>query len=223
MVIPSAAPLLLEKDNHLYSLNMVRGISVYNEELIEIGGEEYRSFTPKRSKLAAVIKKGITPDILENAKMLYLGAANGTTVSHISDLMPDGKIFAVEISSRTFRDLLELAKSRPNIFPILADAMKPETYRYIVDHVDIIYQDIAQKGQAAIFLANAKSYLKKNGIAYLMVKANCIDSTKKADLIYREIRTQMTSAGFLIRNALELDPYQKDHMAFIMKENGLQR
>ena len=155
--------------------------------------------------------------------MLYLGAANGTTVSHVSDLIPDGKIYAVEISPRTFRDLLVLAKQRPNIFPILADAMKPETYRYIVGKVDIIYQDIAQRSQASIFMANANSFLKKNGNAYLMIKANCIDSVKESSLIYKDIRDEMTSAGFLVKNAVELDPYQKDHMAFIMKENGLQR
>jgi len=219
----TAAPLLVEKKNHLYTLNLIKGTSVYGEELIDIEGSEYRSFTPKRSKLAAVIKKGITPDLFRYPKMLYLGAANGTTVSHASDLMPEGKIYAVEISSRTFRDLLGLAKLRPNIFPILADAMKPETYRYIVDRVDIIYQDISQRDQGSIFIANAKSYLRKNGTAYLMVKANCIDSTKEAGLIYRDIRAEMTGAGFLVKHAVELDPFQKDHMAFIMKENGLQR
>jgi fibrillarin-like pre-rRNA processing protein len=56
-----------------------------------------------------------------------------------------------------------------------------------------------------------------------MIKANCIDSVKESSLIYKDIRDEMTSAGFLVKNAVELDPYQKDHMAFIMKENGLQR
>ena len=219
--MPAEAPLLVEKNNHLYTQNLVKGTSVYGEELKEIGGKEYRSFTPKRSKLAAVIKKGITTDLFRYEKMLYLGAANGTTVSHASDLMPDGKIYAVEISPRTFRDLLKLAKHRPNIFPILADAMKPDTYRYIVDRVDIIYQDIAQRDQGSIFIANAKSYLKKKGSAYLMVKANCIDSTKAPGVIYDNIRAEMTSAGFLLKHTVELDPYQKDHMAFIMKKGDL--
>ena len=45
------------------------------------------------------------------AKVLYLGAASGTTVSHVSDIVgPKGNVYAVEFSKRSGRDLIEMAK-----------------------------------------------------------------------------------------------------------------
>ena len=211
-------PFLRIVDNQLYTLNLTRGTSVYDEELIDIDGAEYRSFTPRRSKLAATIKKGIDPTaIRDGLKILYLGAANGTTVSHISDMMPCGRIFAVEISPRSFRDLLALSGMRKNVFPILADASVPAGYRYIVGDVDLMYQDISQRNQVEIFLKNAAMFLRPRGIAYLMVKANCIDSARPPRETYAAVRKELIGAGFIVKNALELAPYQKDHMAFILK------
>ena len=57
--------------------------------------------------------------------MLYLGAASGTTVSHVSDIIgPEGVVYAVEFSHRSGRDLVNMAKKRTNIVPIIADARK---------------------------------------------------------------------------------------------------
>ena len=48
--------------------------------------------------------------------MLYLGAASGTTVSHVSDVVgEDGLVFAVEFSHRSGRDLINMAKKRTNV------------------------------------------------------------------------------------------------------------
>lgn len=208
-------------DNQLYTLNLTKGTSVYDEELIDMDGVEYRSFTPRRSKLAATIKKGIGPSaIRDGLNMLYLGAANGTTVSHISDLMPDGKIFAVEISPRSFRDLLALSGKRKNVFPILADASDPAGYRYMASRVDVIYQDISQRNQVEIFLKNAAMFLKPRGFAYLMLKANCIDSARPPRKTYATVRKELIGAGFTVKNAVELAPYQRDHMAFIIQKTA---
>ncbi|KAK7817675.1 hypothetical protein U0070_018639 [Myodes glareolus] len=55
--------------------------------------------------------------------MLYLGAASGTTVSHISDIVgPDGLVYAVEFSHWSGRDLINLAKKRTNIISVIEDA-----------------------------------------------------------------------------------------------------
>ncbi|VVC36545.1 SAM-dependent methyltransferase RsmB/NOP2-type,Fibrillarin,S-adenosyl-L-methionine-dependent [Cinara cedri] len=44
-------------------------------------------------------------------KLLYLGAANGITVSHVSDVLgPEGLIYAVEFSHRFGHDLINVAK-----------------------------------------------------------------------------------------------------------------
>ena len=49
---------------------------------------EYRAWNPFRSKLAAAILGGIDQiHIKPGAKVLYLGAASGTTVSHVSDIV----------------------------------------------------------------------------------------------------------------------------------------
>lgn len=49
---------------------------------------EYRIWNPFRSKLAAAIMAGIEDVwIRPKSKVLYLGAASGTTVSHVSDIV----------------------------------------------------------------------------------------------------------------------------------------
>lgn len=54
------------------------------------------------------------------AKVLYLGAASGTTVSHVSDIVgPSGVCYAVEFSHRPGRDLINMAKLRTNVIPIV--------------------------------------------------------------------------------------------------------
>ena len=60
------------------------------------------------------------------SKVLYLGAASGTTVSHVSDVVgPEGMVYAVEFSHRSGRDLLNVAKKRTNVVPIIEDARHP--------------------------------------------------------------------------------------------------
>ena len=78
------------------------------------------------------------------SKILYLGAASGTTVSHVSDIIgPEGMIYAVEFSPRSGRDLVNLAKTRTNIVPIISDARHPMKYRMLVPIVDTIFADVA--------------------------------------------------------------------------------
>ena len=43
------------------------------------------------------------------SKVLYLGAASGTTVSHVADLVgEEGLVYAVEFSHRSGRDLINV-------------------------------------------------------------------------------------------------------------------
>lgn len=49
---------------------------------------EYRAWNPFRSKLAAAILGGVDKIHMgPGKKVLYLGAASGTTVSHVSDIV----------------------------------------------------------------------------------------------------------------------------------------
>jgi rRNA 2'-O-methyltransferase fibrillarin len=64
-----------------------------------VNGEkiEYRVWNPYRSKIAASVAGGISATgIVPGSKVLYLGAASGTTVSHVSDIIgPTGVVYAV--------------------------------------------------------------------------------------------------------------------------------
>ncbi len=131
-----------EGKSSLATKNLSPGDKVYDEKLVEFEGEEYRIWDPYRSKLASAIIRGVDDiPIEEGSKVLYLGAANGTTASHVSDIVgPDGMVYCVEISSRPFRDLLVACEQRQNMAPILADAQKVDTYRPMIEQVDVIYQ-----------------------------------------------------------------------------------
>lgn len=57
---------------------------------------EYRAWNPFRSKLAAAILGGIDQiHIKPGAKVMYLGAASGTTVSHVSDIVGPVRVFSL--------------------------------------------------------------------------------------------------------------------------------
>ena len=143
------------------------------------------------------------------SQVLYLGAASGTTVSHVSDIVGvHGCVYAVEFSHRPGRDLISLAKNRPNIVPvstvapnvhtrvrpsfvhtwatqIIQDASQPLKYRMLVDMVDVIFADVAQADQANIVGLNAHYFLKNGGFSYVSIKASCIDSTDVPDKVSR--------------------------------------
>ncbi len=204
-------PVLLTK-------NLVPGRNVYGETLIKEGGDEYREWDFMRSKLAAALIKEISQiGIKENDIVLYLGAASGTTVSHVSDIVgKDGFIYAVDFAPRVVRDLIFVAQDRKNVAPILGDANKPETYSSLVSEVDVIYQDIAQRNQAEIFMKNMK-YLKKEGFALLCVKARSIDNARRPKLIFQEIRSFLEKQITIV-DYRELDPFEKDHCIFVCKK-----
>lgn len=78
---------------------------------------EYRVWNPFRSKLAAGVLGGLDHIHIEpGKKVLYLGAASGTSVSHVADVVgPTGTVYAVEFSHRSGRDLINMAKKRTNV------------------------------------------------------------------------------------------------------------
>ncbi len=96
-----------------------------------------------------------------DSRVLYLGAATGTTVSHVADIVSEGLVYAVEFSPRSMRDLVRLCERRNNIIPILADAAKPEEYAPLLEPVDLVYQDVAQRDQARIAMDNCSEVLAR--------------------------------------------------------------
>lgn len=139
------------KEDLLVTRNINPGESVYGEKRISVEGPEatkteYRVWNPFRSKLAAGILGGLEEIYIKpGAKVLYLGAASGTSVSHVADLVGDtGVVYAVEFSHRSGRDLINMAKKRVNVIPIIEDARHPQKYRMLVGMVDVIFADVAQ-------------------------------------------------------------------------------
>ncbi|MDH7507405.1 MAG: fibrillarin-like rRNA/tRNA 2'-O-methyltransferase [Candidatus Thermoplasmatota archaeon] len=193
-----------------------KGLQVYNEKLIKYEDKELRSWNPYRSKLAAAILNGFKPEIKPDSKVLYLGAATGTTVSHFSDIVKDGLIYAVENSPIAVKHLIKLSEKRKNIIPILADANHPDKYSLIVSFVDLVYQDISQRNQAEIFIENVNRFLKENGLAIIMVKARSIDVSLKPEKVYDTVCSKLKEKGFKIINKIDLKPYEKDHAAIVV-------
>lgn len=56
-------------------------------------------------------------------------------------------VYAVEFSHRSGRDLVNMAKKRTNVIPIIEDARHPSKYRMLVGMVDVIFSDVAQPDQ----------------------------------------------------------------------------
>lgn len=209
------------RSDTLLTLNMVPGKSVYNEKLVTVDGPngpvEYREWNPYRSKIGATILVGIENlGIKPGCSVLYLGAASGTTVSHVSDIVgPTGCVYAVEFSHRVGRELVNLAKSRPNIVPIIEDARHPQKYRMLVPMCDYMFADVAQPDQARIFTLNGDFFLKNNGGFMLCVKASCVDSTLPPEKIYEQSQQELTNAGFKCEEKADIDEYHRGHACLI--------
>lgn len=205
------------KDDALVTKNMVPGKAVYGEKRITVdAGDdkvEYRVWNPFRSKIAAGVLGGLENIwIKPGFKVLYLGAASGTTVSHVSDIVgPGGLVYAVEFSHRSGRDLINVAKTRTNIIPIIEDARHPLKYRMLVGMVDTVFADVAQPDQARIVAINAHNFLKNGGHFVISIKANCIDSTIKPEAVFaREIK-KLQKEQFKPAEQITLEPFERDH------------
>ncbi|XP_054636737.1 rRNA 2'-O-methyltransferase fibrillarin [Dunckerocampus dactyliophorus] len=209
------------KEDALVTKNMVVGESVYGEKRISVDeGEtkiEYRAWNPFRSKLAAAILGGVDQiHIKPGAKVMYLGAASGTTVSHVSDIVgPEGLVYAVEFSHRSGRDLLNVAKKRTNIIPIIEDARHPHKYRMLVGMVDVIFADVAQPDQTRIVALNAHNFLKNGGHFVISIKANCIDSTAAPEAVFASEVKKMSAENMKPQEQLTLEPYERDHAVVV--------
>lgn len=203
----------------LYTKSFAPGKQVYKEKLVKEKGTEYREWDTHRSKLAAAIVKGISQmGIKPDSTVLYLGCASGTTSSHVSDIVgKEGFVWCLDFAPRTMRDMILVSEQRPNMTTIMEDANHPERYANQVLAVDAIFQDVAQKNQAEIFLKNCDMFLKKGGFGILCVKSRSIDISKKPKEIYKVVREQIEKK-LMIVDYKELDPLEKDHCVFVCKK-----
>lgn len=187
---------------------------IYKDKKIfikELNTSKIREWEAERSKVCAGIKKGIIPDIKETDKVLYLGAAEGYTISYISDILPKGIVFGIDISPYSMQKLLLLSISRKNLVPILGDCNKPLEYsKYLTEKFDFIIQDIAQKNQAEILVKNADLFLKENGKILLSLKLSAI--SQKDHKKTTEDQLAILKNKFRIIDQKKLDPFEKKHV-----------
>ena len=204
-------------DGHwLMTVNGAPGKAVYGERLVKIDDVEYRQWDPYRSKLAASILLGGRGFRLDaSTKVLYLGAASGTTASHVSDIVTNGVVHCVEVSERSFRDLVKVCETRKNMFPILEDANRPEEYAHMIEGVELVYQDIAQRNQVDIFVRNMAAFDAEQGI--LMLKSRSVDVNRRPKDIFAEVRRQLISKQLKVKDFVDLEQYAKDHAAFVVE------
>ena len=209
-------PGVFREGRDLYTRNLRPGESVYGERRVEREGIEYRAWDPFRSKLAALLLRGPPPALPPQvASVLYLGGAHGTTASHVSDLWPGASVFVIEKSVTSFVPLLALARGRTNLLPILADAQLPERYRADVGLVDLLYQDIAQRAQAAIFAENALVTLAPHGLGVLMLKIRSVTQRRPAGEVVRSARRELEAAGLPVLAEVSLAPFSREHVALV--------
>ncbi len=212
--MPAPWPHLRREGRDLYTENATPGLRSYGEELKVVDGREFRHWDPWRSKLAAyAAREGPPFDPGRTRAVLYLGGAHGTTVSHLSDLLPEARIFVVEKSATAFAPLLTLARSRKNLYPILADAHLPERYRAEVGIVQFLYQDVAQRDQATIFRENALACLAPDGTGVLMLKIRSVTQRRPVGQILRESERELSQLGLRTGRPVELAPFAREHLA----------
>jgi fibrillarin-like pre-rRNA processing protein len=213
-VKPAPWERVYREGRDLYTVNRNPGTKVYGEALSTVDGVEYRAWDPFRSKLAAFLLKGAPADVLGRPRtVLYLGAAHGTTVSHLSDLWPEATLFAIEKSPTSFARLLALARQRPGLVPILADAQLPERYQADVGAVELLYQDIAQRNQAGIFVENARACLSPRGRGILMLKVRSVTQQRPTATVVREARSALSAAHLAVAYETALTPFSREHAA----------
>ena len=182
-----------------------------------VDGSTYRSFPPTGTKLSALVKMGVRNwPYLPASRVLYLGAGAGTTVSYVSDICSQGTVIAVEFAPEPFYDLVEVARDRPNVLPILADARDPTAYsKMVVLPVDVIYQDVAQRDQWGIAHTNVQALMADEGMLVLVVKARSIDVSKPAFDVVNQVAANATADGYRVMEMVDIGAFAEDHYVII--------
>lgn len=185
-----------------------RGPTVYGEPT----DGEWRVWDAGRSKLGAMLELGMDTGLAGGESVLYLGAASGTTVSHVADVA--GPTYAVEFAPRPTRDLLGVAEDRQNLFPLLKDARKPVTYAHVVEsELDVLVQDVATRGQAEVALRN-RQFLADDGRLLAAIKARSEDVTADPNDVFESVLDEL-EREYEIQETERLDRFHEDHLGIV--------
>ncbi len=89
----------------------------------------------------------------------------------------------------------------------------------IVEKSDLVYCDVAQPTQTELFMRNMNLFCKDDGMGLLMIKARSIDVVQKPKKVFKEQEKKLKEKGFRIIEKVKLEPYEKDHIAFLVEKN----
>ena len=171
------------------------------------------NWNPYTSKLAAyILGNGKFWPFTDKKIVLYLGAAEGNTVSFLSHICHQGRVIAVDISSVSMAELLKVVEERKNIIPCLEDAHFPNRYKLQANIPDIIYQDIAQGDQIEIFIRNYEYFRPKCG--FLMLKTGSMHG-KKMDIL-EEVKHTLKEK-FKRVDIVDISNWAKGHNAYFVE------
>jgi len=184
------------------------GETVRNERVVD----GRRVWHPRKSKAAAALVKGVEMP-LDDARVLYLGGGAGTTPSYVADVAR--AVYAVEFAPSPASRLVDVAEGRDRLFPIFADARNPSEYAPVVEGVDVLYQDVATRGQAEVAVKNAP-FVREGGRAYVVVKARSEDVTAEPEEKYEEVAEKLKE-GFDVDRTVDLSPFYDDHAVVVAR------
>lgn len=185
-----------------------KGKPVYGEP----AADGWRTWDTRRSKLGAMIERGVDVGLDPGITVLYLGAAAGTTASHVADVA--SVVYAVELAARPMRELVGVAEERDNLIPLLKDARRPETYAHVVESgLDLLVQDVATRGQADVAAANQR-FLDDDGQLVLAVKARSEDVTADPSDVFDEVLDELDET-YEVTDTVRLDPVHADHLGVV--------
>jgi fibrillarin-like pre-rRNA processing protein len=185
-----------------------RGPPAYGEPT----ADGWRLWDARRSKLGATIELGLDTGLAGGDAVLYLGAASGTTVSHVADFA--GPTYAVEFAARPARDLLDVAEARDRLFPLLKDARAPETYAHVVPSgLDAVIQDVATRGQATVAVRNRR-FLRDEGRLIAALKARSEDVTADPSDVFDDLLDELREA-YEVLATRRMEPFHDDHLAVV--------
>ena len=176
-------------------------------------GGKWISWNAYHSKLSAyILGKGQNWPFTNKSKILYLGSAEGNTVSFLSRICNNGEIIAVDSSAIAMSELVALAEKKTNIIPFLGDAHFPEKYQAYARNPDILYQDIAQNDQIEIFVRNYRFFNPICG--YLMIKSRSISGNDKS--IFDKIENTLKKE-FNVLEIIDIKKWAKGHRAYYVE------
>ena len=185
-----------------------QGEAVYGEPT----ADGWRAWDARRSKLGAMYERGMDPGLADGDRVLYLGAANGTTASHVADVAR--AVYAVEFAARPMRDLVDVAETRDSLIPLLKDARKPTSYAHVVESdLDLLVQDVATRGQARVACTNRR-FLADDGRLAAVIKARSEDTTRDPDAVFEDALAALREE-YQILETKRLDPFHADHLAVV--------